>query len=345
MNMAKKLGKHAINTTPDSFVRVQENRLLDFSIKCFETSGIDTEHATLISRLLVNSDLRGIRSHGTRAMNEYCHAFEQGHHNSAPDVKVIHETPTSVVVDGDGTLGYLPMARATEGAIAKAKEVGIGMGLARNMGHYGSAGHYARMCMEAGYIGFSVQGYRGTGNAADQETKPQLGYWGNPPMCFAIPAGKEPAMVLDSGTYILTGIPSSPETDELMEKYPVLFFRSIGFCAVSNLLAVGLAGAALPETEENAKWPGNGLGGMVLAINVGSVISEDAFLGEADRLARDLRETHEPIPGTDEALLPGAIEEQRVEVHRREGIRYGPEEQAESRKASERLGVPLPWEE
>ncbi|MDP7132470.1 MAG: Ldh family oxidoreductase, partial [Planctomycetota bacterium] len=105
--MAKKFGKHSINTTPDSFVRIQEDRLLDFSVRCFEKSGIDNEHATLISRLLVNSDLRGIRSHGTRAMNGYCHAFEGGQHNPAPDVKVIHETPTSVVVDGDGTLGYL----------------------------------------------------------------------------------------------------------------------------------------------------------------------------------------------------------------------------------------------
>ena len=84
---------------------------------------------------------------------------------------------------------------------------------------------------------------------------------------------------------------------------------------------------------------------MVLAINVSAVIPEDSFLAEADRLARDLRETYEPIPGTDEALLPGAIEEQRVEHHRREGIRYGPEEQEGSRNASDRLGVPLPWEE
>lgn len=343
--MKKSIGKHSINRTPDSFVRVQEDQLLEFSTTCFEKSGIDREHAALISRLLVNSDLRGIRSHGTQTVNGYCLGFEDGQHNPAPDVKVIHETPTSVVVDGDGTLGYLPMVRATEGAIAKAKELGIGMGLTRNIGHYGSAGHYARMCMEAGCIGFSVQGYRGTGNASGQKTKPQIGYWGNPPMCFAIPAGNEPAMVLDSGTYVLTGIPDSPETDELMEKFPVLFFRSIGFCAVSNLLGSGLAGVTLPETEENAQWPGNALGGMVLAINVSAVISEDSFLAEADRLARDLRETYEPIPGTDEALLPGAIEEQRVEHHRREGIRYGPEEQEGARNASDRLGVPLPWEE
>jgi LDH2 family malate/lactate/ureidoglycolate dehydrogenase len=71
-------------------------------------------------------------------------------------MRLVHETPTAAILEGDVTLGYLPMVRATELAIAKAKQVGIGMGLVRYIGHYGSAGHYTRMCMEAGCVGFSV---------------------------------------------------------------------------------------------------------------------------------------------------------------------------------------------
>ena len=122
-----------MNRPPESFVFVQEDRLLAFTIACFEKVGLTTDHATLISRLLVNSDLRGVRSHGTRTVNGYCGSFEDGSTNPLPDVQVVHQTPTSVVLDGDGTLGYLPMVRATEQAIAKAKEVGIGMGLVRNI--------------------------------------------------------------------------------------------------------------------------------------------------------------------------------------------------------------------
>ena len=70
--------------------------------------------------------------------------------NVKPNIRTVKETPTSVVIDGDGTLGYLPMVMATEGAIAKAKQVGIGMGLVRHIGHYGSAGHYARMAWRKG---------------------------------------------------------------------------------------------------------------------------------------------------------------------------------------------------
>jgi LDH2 family malate/lactate/ureidoglycolate dehydrogenase len=236
------------------------------------------------------------------------------------------------------------MVRATEGAIVKAREVGMGMGLVRHIGHYGSAAHYARMCMEAGCVGFSVQGYRGQGNAAGAENRPQVGYFGNPPICFAIPSGEEPPVVLDAATRILADYQLGPEFDPLLTQIPAAFFKSMGYTAVATLLGGGLTGFTLPAADEvNAAWPNANHGGMVLAIHVGTVVPESVFRGEVDRLVRDVRETYEPMPGTDAARLPGAIEEELMEQHRREGIRYGEREQAAARSASERLGVPLPW--
>ena len=334
-----------MNRPPEEFVGVDEERLLNFSTACFEKAGITHEHAALISRLLVNSDLRGVRSHGTRTLSGYCSGFENGSYNTRPNIRVIHETPTAVVLDGNGTLGYLPMVRATEHAIAKAKEVGIGMGLARYIGHYGSAGHYARLCNEAGCIGFSVQGYQNHGNAGNRDTKPQLGYYGNPPICFAIPSGDEPPVVLDAATCIMADYQRGPEFDDLLSIIPAAFFKSIGYTAVACLLGGALTGFTEPPPEDTAKWSGARMGGMVLAIHIESVVLPDLFHAEVDRLVRDVRETYEPMPGTDRALLPGAIETERTETHHREGIRYGEMEQSSARAASERLGVPLPWDE
>jgi LDH2 family malate/lactate/ureidoglycolate dehydrogenase len=334
-----------MNRPPETFVRVQEDRLLAFSTACFEKAGLTHDHAALISRLLVNSDLRGVRSHGTRTVNGYCGSFENGSHNPRPDIRLIHETPTAVVLDGNGTLGYLPMAQATEHAITKAKEVGIGMGLVRYIGHYGSAGHYARMCNEAGCIGFSVQGYQGQGNAGGRDPKPQLGYFGNPPICFAIPSGDEPPVVLDAATCIMADYQRGPEFDALLSVIPAAFFKSIGYTAVASLLGGGLTGFTEPPPEDTAKWSGARMGGMVLAIHIDSVVPEAVFTAEVDRMGRDVRETYEPMPGYDRALLPGAIESERVETHRRDGIRYGEMEQEGARAVSERLGVPLPWDE
>jgi LDH2 family malate/lactate/ureidoglycolate dehydrogenase len=334
-----------MNRPPDTFVRVQEERLRVFAAACFEKVGLEADHAALISRLLVNSDLRGVRSHGTRTVDGYCRGFEQGRANPRPEVRVVHETPTAVVVDGDGTLGYLPMVRATEQAIARARTLGLGMGLVRHIGHYGSAGHYARLCMEAGCIGFSVQGYRDQGNAARAQTRPQLGFFGNPPICFAIPSGEEPPVVLDAATCILADYQRGPEFEALLSVIPAAFFKSIGYTAVASMLGGGLTGFTLPEADAiSARWPNARLGGMVLAIHVDTVVPEAVFRRETDRLVRDVQATYEPMPGTEQARLPGGIEAERMQAYRREGIPYGDMEQEAARRVAERLGVSLPWD-
>jgi LDH2 family malate/lactate/ureidoglycolate dehydrogenase len=338
-----------MNQPPGSFVRVQEAALLNFATACFEKVGLDHDHAALISRLLVNADLRGVRSHGTRTVNNYCRSFAEGALNPKPHIRQVHETPTSVIFEGDGTLGYLPMVRATEIAIAKAKQVGIGMGLVRYIGHYGSAGHYARMCMQAGCVGFSVQGWRNQGQQKTDGGGPNpealLGYFGNPPICFAIPGGKDyPPVVLDGATCILADDQRGPEFEALFSMIPAAFFKSIGYGAVAGLIGGGLTGFTLSDEIRN-KYPPARQAGTILAIDSASVVPEDVFRAETDRMVRDVRETYTPMPGTDRALLPGAIEEERFAYHRANGIRYGEMEQTATRAASERLGVPLPWDE
>jgi LDH2 family malate/lactate/ureidoglycolate dehydrogenase len=337
-----------MNRPPESFVLVQEDRLLAFAIACFEQAGLDHQHAATISRLLVNSDLRGVRSHGTRTVNHYCKALEEGRLNTKPNIRKVHETPTATVIDGDGTLGYWPMVKATEAAIAKAKQVGIGMGLVRHIGHYGSAGHYARMAMEAGCIGFSVQGHRDQGRYGNDGGGPNpgahLGYHGNPPICFAIPGKDEKPVVLDAATCILADYQRGPEYEALFSFIPAAFFKSIGYGAVAGLMGGGLTGFTLSD-EIRTQYPPARQGGMILAIDIASVVPLDVFQAETDRMVRDVRDTYTPMPGTDRSLLPGAIEEERFAYHRTNGIRYGEMEQTATRAASERLGVPVPWDE
>jgi len=168
-------------------------------------------------------------------------------------------------IEGDGTLGYLPMVRATEIAIAKAKQVGIGMGLVRYIGHYGSAGHYARKCMEAGCVGFSVQGWRNQGQQKTDGGGPNpaalLGYFGNPPICFAIPGGKEyPPVVLDAATCILADNQRGPEFEALFSLIPAAFFKSIGYGVVATLLGGALTGFTLSD-ETWGKYSAARMGG------------------------------------------------------------------------------------
>ena len=86
-----------MNNPPESYVLVSEERLLAFAIACFERAGVEPAAAADMSRLLVNSDLRGVRSHGTRAVNGYCRSLVEGKLNPRPQVRQVHETPTAVV--------------------------------------------------------------------------------------------------------------------------------------------------------------------------------------------------------------------------------------------------------
>ena len=121
--------------------------------------------------------------------------------------------------------------------------------------------------------------------------------------------------------------------------------RSMNVVQVRFVLGGGLTGFTLPEFDKvREKWPAAMMGGMVLAIDVGTVVPEETFKSEVDRMVRDVRESYEPLPGYDRALLPGGIEEERMAEYRLQGIPYGEPEQKSAREVSERLGIPLPWE-
>ena len=57
-----------MNRPPEDFVRVDADVLQSFSSQCLERAGLLPEHADQSARLLGNSDLRGVVSHGTRAL-------------------------------------------------------------------------------------------------------------------------------------------------------------------------------------------------------------------------------------------------------------------------------------
>ncbi|MBT3342375.1 MAG: hypothetical protein HN712_24355 [Gemmatimonadetes bacterium] len=332
-----------MNRPPEEFRRVDEMRLIRFITECFCRSGLDEEHAQLISRLLVNNDLRGVRSHASRSAGGYCNGFVEGHLNPQPDLRIVVETDALAVFDGDGTLGYLPMVRAAEAAVAKARVQGIGAGLVRHIGHYGSSGHYTRICVEADCVGYSVQGYRGE---AEPKSPPRSAAdSGNPPVSFAIPAGDESPIVLDAGAAFDSPFPVEG-FEEMAHRHPAPFFKSMGMIAVSTMIGGTLTGFLGPEGDRiAAQWPGARMGGTIIALDPQRLGCADEFRADVDRYVRDIRQGHTPLPGTDRALLPGAIEAERFRQYRQAGIPLGDREQVSMRSMSERFDVPLPWDE
>ncbi len=333
-----------MNLPPEEFVTVTEARELAFLQACFEHVGVNAQYASDMARLLTNSDLRGVRSHGIAWAAGYCQKFRDGELNTTPNIRVVHEIPTTTIIDGDGFLGYVPTMMATEAAIAKAKQVGVGMGLVRHIGPNGAAGHYTRVCRDAGCIGFAVQGFRGDGNRRAQNPKPPATYTGLPPMSFSIPAGEEPAIVLDMVAHVVSGY-NHPEFADLPERIPATFFKAMGLVATANLLGGALTGFTQPEGDQIARrFPGATLGGMVLAIDVASVVPVEVFGAEVDRYIRDVCESFAPMPGQQEVVMPGHVEEKIMARHKADGIRFGEREQKAARQMSDDCGIEVPWD-
>ena len=114
-----------MNAPPKTFIRVSYDDLRSFVMTAAGTVGLPEEKAELLATLLVTNDLRGVFSHGSQQIATYALLMRDGVLNKAPDVKVARETPVSVLMDGDGGLGYFPAYEGTLRVIEKATAKGI----------------------------------------------------------------------------------------------------------------------------------------------------------------------------------------------------------------------------
>ncbi|SDM90109.1 Malate/lactate/ureidoglycolate dehydrogenase, LDH2 family [Daejeonella rubra] len=173
-----------------------ESKLRDFTRSIFEKMGCSAEHADLAADVLIKSDLRGIDSHGVARLTGYVRLWEKGRINAKPDIKIVHETPTTATVDGDAGLGLVVAPFAMKVAIEKAEKYGSGWVSVRNSNHFGIAGYHTMMAVEKDMIGFAMT------NASPlvAPTFANERLLGTNPMCYAFPAGKYPPVIVDMAT-------------------------------------------------------------------------------------------------------------------------------------------------
>ena len=123
---------------------IQSDQLREFTYMLYQKAGVPDEHAKIIADLQVETDLRGVYSHGTRQVSSYIQSVLDGNANPAPQLTVTQEGPSFAVIDGDNALGHPPSALAMEMAIETASKTGIAAVGVRNAGHFGAA--CAQMC-------------------------------------------------------------------------------------------------------------------------------------------------------------------------------------------------------
>jgi L-2-hydroxycarboxylate dehydrogenase (NAD+) len=171
-------------------------QLFNFSKTIFQKIGCPEKDADTAAAVLLSADLRGVDSHGVARLSGYVRLWNVKRINSTPDIKIIHESPSTAVVDGDSGLGLVVAPAAMQVAIDKAKNVGTGWVSVQNSNHFGIAGYHAMLALPNDMIGIAMT----NASALVAPTFSTEKLLGTNPIAVAIPAGKEQPFVADFAT-------------------------------------------------------------------------------------------------------------------------------------------------
>jgi LDH2 family malate/lactate/ureidoglycolate dehydrogenase len=226
----------------------------------FTAIGCSEQDADLASDVLVSADARGIDSHGVARLAGYVRLYDNGRLNTKPQVKVLHETPSTATLDGDRGLGLVVAPKAMEIACEKAALAGTGWVAVQNSNHFGIAGYHAMKALPSQMIGWAMT------HAAPLVT-PTFStekLLGTNPIAVAIPANEEPAFVADfASTAVAYG-----KLEILQRKgldTPEGWVQDANGDPCTDAFAIKNGGALLPlgGDREHGSHKGYGLGAIV----------------------------------------------------------------------------------
>lgn len=352
-----------------------KDRLRDFTEAIFIALGHNQDHANLATEVLLSADLRGIDSHGVARLSGYVRLWEAKRVNATPDIRVVHETPSTAVVDGDAALGLIVAPKAMEIAMEKAATAGTGWVAIRNSNHFGIAGYHAMKALKKDMIGMAMT------NASPlvAPTFSSERMLGTNPIAFAIPANQQPPFVADFATTTAANgkleilqrkNQEAPEgwlqdgdgkittnAHGLKDGGALLPLGSDyqhgshkGYClgSIVDILSAVLSGAnygpwAPPFVSFLPLAPdpvGDGLGHFVGAMRIDAFRPAQEFKDHMDNWINRFRKA-KPASGHKKVSIPGDPERDMERERLEKGIPLNPKVVEDLRELSGKFGIPL----
>jgi len=348
----------------DRSSRVDAQALKDFMVRVFDSLGVPPDDAEITADVLVEADLRGIDSHGVARLQRYVSRLREGLIEPKAEVKVVHETPATALLDGGNGLGQVVGVWAMERCIRKAEAVGAAFVSVCNSNHYGIAGYYAMMALPHDMIGLSLTNSR----PLVVPTFGKQAMLGTNPISVAVPTKEERPFVLDMATSIVPmgkvevanrrgeplppgwavdgeGRPTTDAATVLAEGglLPLGGTRELGghkgygLSAMVDILCGVLSGAGYGAAI--SRVPGvSKVGHFFAAMRIDGFRPVDEFKAMMDEMIRELKGSAK-AEGQDRIYIHGEIEFEMEEERRREGIPLHPKVVASLRQIGQELGV------
>ena len=317
----------------------------DFMTAAFVKLGLPEEDARLCSDVLLESDRRGIESHGCNRFKPiYVDRIRQGILNPVTKIDILKETPTTAVLDANDGMGMVASKKAMDMCIEKARKYGMGMVAVRNSSHYGIAGYWTGLAEKENMIGI-------TGTNARPSIAPTFGVenmLGTNPLTFAMPTDEEFPFSLDCATSIIqngkieyyarighdtpAGMVIGRDGSEMTDSAQILKdmrsqkaalaplggvgelfagYKGYGYATVVELLCAALQSGMflkdLDGKDENGKIRPYHLGHFFIAIDTEAFMGADAFKKTAGDILRGLRNSQK-APGQERIYTAGEKE-------------------------------------
>lgn len=339
-------------------------RLRDFVMALFAAAGLPEQDAGRVAYALVRANLRGVDTHGVFRTPTYLKRLRQGLNNPHPNIAIKQVAHSASQVDGDNGMGAVVATRAMQEAIRLARANGTGVVSIFHSNHYGMAAHYVLQALEAGMIAMAFT----NASPASPPWGGRAPFFGTSPMAVAVPAGKQPAYVLDMAMSVLARgnvyvakqagktIPPGlaldsagrPTTDPaaLIDGGTMLPFGGVKGAALSMLMDIlggvfsGAAfGGEVGNPHMNFERPQD-VGHLFICMRPDLYMPLDVFKARMDELI--LRTKAQPrAEGFDEILIPGEREALRERERLVEGIPLPPDVFLRLNEEAALSGIPM----
>ncbi|MBQ2897167.1 MAG: Ldh family oxidoreductase [Clostridia bacterium] len=359
--------------------------ITNFVVDAFVGYGIPKEDAEICADVLLESDKRGIESHGVNRFKPiYLDRIRDGIQNPVTNFEIIKETPTTAVVDGHDGMGQVIGYKAMKMAISKAKEYGMGMVVVRNSCHYGIAGYYPSMACKEGCIGM-------TGTNARPSVAPTFGVegmFGTNPLTIGIPTDEDFDFLIDCASSItqngkveyyerinkdvapgtIIGLGGEAIEGDAGEALKMIRngtaalttlggigealggYKGYGYAMVVELLSAVLQDGAYGKALDGKDADGNKvpyhLGHFFIAIDTNHFLGEEACRKKAGDIIRAVRNSKK-APGQ-ERIYSAGEKEHLVRLARKDGVPINESVQKEIIAVRDELGLSqykFPWED
>ncbi len=180
----------------EEYISIKVAALQEFTVSVFTKFGVLVDDAKIAADVLITADQRGVSSHGLQGLKRYTNGLKTGVMKPVTEIRVVKETPNTLLISGGDGLGQVVAYKAMKLVIDKALKNNIAFAAVRDSNHYGIAGYYSMMALEHDLIGLSLT------NSAPLvvPTYGKNAIMGTNPISIAVPAGKERPFVLDMAT-------------------------------------------------------------------------------------------------------------------------------------------------